>query len=389
MQPDDRDRAWAVIEARDASLAEARATIAAMQAELERKEAKVQEKEEALVGLTKSLEQKEDVIRKQETALDAYRGVFFIFGPFIRLAVWLLRPIYHALRPRLGILHQYQPRSLDIPAHYRAPRPLERTPRITIVTPSFRHGAFIERTIESVLDQRYPDLEYFVQDGGSEDGTREILERCGTRLTGWESKPDRGQAHAINLGLARGSGEIMAYLNSDDMLLPGALAYVADFFIRHPDVDVVYGHRILVDEEDRDIGRWMMPPHSDEVLSWVDYVPQETLFWRRSMWEKVGGRIDESFRFAMDWDLLVRFRDAGARFARLPRFLAAFRVHGQQKTSSGISDIGFAEMNRIRERVLGRVPSAAEVRKAVLPYLLRHVATDLRWRIQSGLGVHT
>ena len=93
MQDNERESAWAVIEARDASLAQARASIAAMQAELESKEAKVQEKEEALVALTKSLEQKEDVIRKQETALDAYRGVFFIFGPFIRLAVWLLRVV--------------------------------------------------------------------------------------------------------------------------------------------------------------------------------------------------------------------------------------------------------------------------------------------------------
>ena len=89
----------------------------------------------------------------------------------------------------------------------------------------------------------------------------------------------------------------------------------------------------------------------------------------------------------MDWDLLVRFRDAGARFARLPRFLGGFRIHEKQKTSAAISDVGFQEMNRIRERALGRVPSTLEVRKALMPYLLRHVATDLGWRIRTSLGV--
>jgi len=178
----------------------------------------------------------------------------------------------------------------------------------------------------------------------------------------------------------------MAWLNSDDILFPGALAYVADYFARHPDVDVIYGHRILIDENDRQIGRWLLPRHDDNVLSWADYVPQETLFWRRRIWDKVGGKVDESFRFALDWDLLIRFRDAGARFARLPRFLGGFRIHAAQKTSAAISDIGFEEMDRIRQRVLGRVPSRTEVQKAVMPYLLRHAALDLGWRVREALG---
>jgi len=179
----------------------------------------------------------------------------------------------------------------------------------------------------------------------------------------------------------------MAWLNSDDILLPGTLGYVADYFNRHPEIDVIYGHRILIDENDKQIGRWIVPRHDDKVLSWADYVPQETMFWRRSIWEKAGSQIDESFRFAMDWDLLIRFREAGARFARLPRFLGAFRIHPHQKTSAAISEIGFQEMDRIRERVHGRVPSSLEVRKAVLPYLLKHVITDVGWRIRNRLGV--
>jgi glycosyltransferase involved in cell wall biosynthesis len=228
-----------------------------------------------------------------------------------------------------------------------------------------------------------------VQDGGSHDGTVEILQRYADRLASWESRPDQGQSQAINLGFARTSGEIMAWLNSDDILLPGTLAYIARYFSRHPEVDVVYGHRIMIDEQDRQIGRWMMPPHDDQVLSWADYIPQETLFWRRRIWDKVGGQVDESFRFAMDWDLIVRFRAAGARFARLPRFMGAFRIHTAQKTSAEISSTGVQEMTRLRERILGRVPPDAEVWSAVQPYLRRHVVTDLLWRIRTTLRMPT
>lgn len=288
---------------------------------------------------------------------------------------------------RLGHLIQHGPKHLRIPAHYARPTHLSRYPKISIVTPTFKHAEFIERTIKSVLDQSYPNLEYFVYDGGSQDGTEEILRGYADRLTGWESRTDNGQSQAINLGLAKTSGEIMAWINSDDILLPGALAYVADYFNRHPNVDVVYGHRFLIDENDQLIGRWMLPLHNDEVLSWADYIPQESMFWRRRIWEKVGGKVDESFCFAMDWDLLVRFRDAGARFARLPRFLGGFRVHSRQKSSAEISGIGVQEMTRIRERLLGRVPSDEEIYMTMMPYLRKHVVTDLWWRIRNKLGI--
>lgn len=282
---------------------------------------------------------------------------------------------------RLGHLIQHGPRELHLPAHYARPIKLEHYPKISIVTPSFRQAGFIEKTLKSVLDQNYPNLEYFVQDGGSQDGTIEILNSYDHQLTGWESRPDSGQSQAINLGFTKASGEIMAWLNSDDILLPGSLAYVTNYFNRHPKVDVVYGHRILIDENDQQIGRWMLPQHDDEVLSWADYIPQETMFWRRRIWDKAGGQIDESFRFAMDWDLLIRFREAGARFARLPRFLGGFRIHMLQKTSAEISSTGIQEMTRIRERILGRIPTDAEIYMAMLPYLRKHIVTDLWWRI--------
>jgi len=253
-------------------------------------------------------------------------------------------------------------------------------PRTSIVTPVLNSGQFIERTIRSVLDQGYAPLEYVVKDGGSSDGTLAVLERYRGSLTAVDVGSDTGQANAINRGFDRTTGEIMAYLNSDDMLLPGALRYVAAYLVMHPEVDVVYGHRVLIDEHDREIGRWVLPPHENAILSWADYVPQETLFWRRRAWERAGGRLDDSFSFAMDWDLLLRFRESGARFVRLPRFLGAFRVHDNQKTSARMFDIGVREMERLRERIHGRAITPIEVRRRVRMYLLRHMVYEKLYR---------
>jgi glycosyltransferase involved in cell wall biosynthesis len=277
------------------------------------------------------------------------------------------------LSHRLTALAQYTPQPLFIPRRYQRMTALAAPPTIAIVTPSFNQGHFLEWTLQSVLGQNYPRLEYVVQDGGSRDHTVELLTRYHERLAYWQSQPDRGQAHAINLGFQRARGEIMAYLNSDDILLPGTLLYVARWFDRHPEVDVVYGHRVLINEANDEVGRWVLPPHDSATLSWLDYVPQETLFWRRRIWERVGGAMDESFQFALDWDLILRFRDAGARFARLPRFLGGFRLHGEQKTSTQMQTRGEAEIQRLRERSLGRPVRMGEVGLAVRPYLRRHV----------------
>jgi glycosyltransferase involved in cell wall biosynthesis len=276
------------------------------------------------------------------------------------------------LKDSLWKLHQYPPRPLVLPSRYTQAPALSRAPKISIVTPSYNAVAFIEATIRSVLDQGYPDLEYICQDGASSDGTADIIRAYAPRLHAWSSEPDRGQTHAINKGFAQASGEILAYLNSDDLLLPGALHYIAAFFERNPAVDVVYGHRIMIDEEGNEVGRWVLPRHDDRTLKYADYIPQETMFWRRRIFEKVGGAFDESFAFAMDWDLILRFQAAGARFVRVPRFLGAFRVHAAQKTQSLIDDIGEQEMNRLRERVHGQVPSYFEMRRRLLPFMIRH-----------------
>jgi glycosyltransferase involved in cell wall biosynthesis len=284
--------------------------------------------------------------------------------------------------PRLGTLYHYPPRPHHIPANYNKISNLEVTPIISIVTPSFNSIAFIEQTIKSVLEQSYPKLEYVIQDGDSDDGTVEIVKKYSANLAHWQSRRDKGQSHAINLGFRNTSGEIMAYLNSDDTFLPGTLHYVAQYFSKHPEVDVVYGHRVLINEEGSEIGRWILPPHCNYTILWHDFIPQETLFWRRRIWDKVGGYVDESFQFAMDWDLTMRFRDAGARFVRLPRFLGAFRVHSRMKSIDKVDMVGVKEMNVLRKRWHDPEISDQQLEKFIRRYLRYHVLLNNMYRLK-------
>ncbi len=253
---------------------------------------------------------------------------------------------------RLGRYLQYDPRPVKLD---RIPRIKEMSrgwPEISIVTPSYQQADFLEATLDSVLDQYYPNLEYIVMDGGSTDGSVDIIKSKADLLAHWESKKDGGQSAAIGAGLEKSSGEIMAWLNSDDLIFPGTLAYVAHYFEKHPDVDVVYGQRIIIDENGYETGRWVLPRHDSELLTWADFIPQECTFWRRSIYEKVGG-MDPDFQFAMDWDLFSRFQQAGAKFVRLPYFMGGFRIHPAQKNATTIATDGFQEMKMIRDRILG------------------------------------
>lgn len=286
--------------------------------------------------------------------------------------------------PRIGHLRHHEAKQLLLPASYWNATPPEPAPAIAIVTPSFGQGRFIERTLYSVISQEYPQLQYVIQDGGSSDETLSILRHHSAELSRWASVSDAGQADGLNRGFADTTGEIMGYLNSDDLLLPGALAYVARYFASHPEVDVVYGHRVLIDERDRQIGTWVLPAHDDEAMTLVDYVPQETMFWRRRVWEASGAAFDTSLRFAIDWDLLLRFREAGATFVRLPRFLGAFRVHEAQKTQRE-QDLSDADCALLRARTHGRAVDLAEAVARTQPYLRRHVRAHLRSRLATVL----
>jgi glycosyltransferase involved in cell wall biosynthesis len=222
-------------------------------------------------------------------------------------------------------------------------------PRISIVTPSYNQARYVGWTARSVFLQRYPNLEYILMDGGSKDDTVKVLEPYRDRFAYFVSERDKGQSDAVHRGLQRATGDILAYLNSDDMLAPGALHFVADFFRRNPDVDVVYSHRVTVDSSNKALYYWILPRHWRWYQMRWDLIPQETTFWRRRVFEQCGN-VDPSFRFALDYDLFSRFMNAGARFVRVNRFLGVFRTHEEAKTTQWLNTIGEDEINRVRQR---------------------------------------
>jgi Glycosyl transferase family 2 len=297
-----------------------------------------------------------------------------------RFNAWLTKQTPY----QLGQLVQYQPQPMQI-ERFPSKRPPADWPRICLITPSYNQAHFLERTMRSVLDQKYPNLAYGVQDGGSTDASARIIDQHINELTHAESAQDNGQADAIVKGFSKlypSTHDIMGWLNSDDTLMPGSLAYVGRFFANHPEVDVIYGHRVIIDENDREIGRWFLPKHHVNTLLWFDLVPQETLFWRSRSYEQIGG-LDPSFHFAMDWDLLLKFEESGCNLRRLPYFLGCFRLHSMQKTSAKIHTLGEAEMKRLRHRVHGREIQGWEIHQQLAAEVGRsaHVA----WLAQNGI----
>jgi glycosyltransferase involved in cell wall biosynthesis len=281
-------------------------------------------------------------------------------------------------RPPMWTFEQYPARLLNLNAFKPVRVAAINAPRIAMVTPSYNHAQYLGATMDSVVSQAYPNLYYHVQDGASIDGTLDLLKSRGDSIS-WKSEPDQGQSNAINLGFAGVDCEIMAYLNSDDMLLPGTLAYVANYFMSHPDVDIVYGHRIFIDREGLEVGRAVLPHHEDKTLQYADYIPQETMFWRKRVWDKIGS-IDESFHYALDWDFILRAQAAGFKFVRLPRFLACFRIHDAQKTAATYA-VGVKEMGILRRRVLGFDPTHMQIRRAIAPYLFQQLAYHYAYKL--------
>lgn len=204
-------------------------------------------------------------------------------------------------------------------------------PQITIVTPSFNQGRLLTRTIESVLSQRYEHLEYLIIDGGSTDGSIEIIKRYQDRLHYWVSEPDGGQADAIAKGFARSTGEIMGWLNSDDLLLPGALATVAQTFSRSRDIQMTYGNIVVINEWNQMQHICIQTPACFETLFYGgQIINQEAVFWTRDLFNRAGG-LNRQLQYALDYDLWTRMSRLTAPHY-IPRILAAFRQHPSQKT---------------------------------------------------------
>lgn len=283
---------------------------------------------------------------------------------------WSLRRLFGI---KLGLFEQHPPVSVDLNIEDEANATAERLPLISIVTPSLNQGRFISSTIESVLQQNYDSLEYIIQDSKSTDETYSILRAISDRRCTVVVEKDTGQANGINRGFSRSRGEIMSYLNSDDLLFPGTLLRVGRFFRDNPSVDVIYGNRVVIDADGKQIGKWVLPKHDIKLLKWVDYIPQETLFWRRSLWEAVGSQVDESFAFALDWELLLRFCMADANFRFLPEVFGGFRFHSEQKTSVTFGSIGRSEMERVRKIYAKGFIKRALLRLRHVVFLLNHI----------------
>jgi len=254
-------------------------------------------------------------------------------------------------------------------------------PLVSIITPSFNQARFLEATIQSVLSQDYPRLEYIIVDGGSNDGSLNIIQKYAPRLAGWVSEPDRGQTDAINKGFARARGEILAWLNSDDTYQPGAVSAAVKFLQEHPQVGLVYGDANYIDETGRVIGKF---PAAQTDLRRLRrgyvHIPQQAAFFRADLWRAVGP-LDVSFYFAMDYDLWVRIaKRAAVRY--VPQTWANFRIHASGKTLAA-DERCWPEMLRIHYRDGGRFLSVI-----VAKYYLRKIIAPIwRWRFRRKLGL--
>ncbi len=227
------------------------------------------------------------------------------------------------------------------------------TAAIAVITPSFAQGRFIERTVRSVLDQGPLAIDYVVVDGGSTDGTLEILRRYQGSLR-FVSAPDEGQSDAVNKGLAMSDAPVIGWLNSDNVYYPGAVAAALEFFALHPEVDVLYGNAQHIDENDAVIEDYAVEPWNLKRLAEVCFLCQPAVFFRRRVVERFGP-LDKSLRYCMDYEYWLRLGHGGAVFAQLPRTLAGSRLHGATKTL-GERRSFHAEINSMLKRRLGRVP---------------------------------
>ena len=250
-------------------------------------------------------------------------------------------------------------------------------PLVSIITPSYNQARFLEVTIRSVLEQDYPNLEYIIVDGGSTDGSADIIRRYSDRLAWWVSEKDKGQTDAINKGFARATGEILAWLNSDDTYEPGALAAAVEFLRNQPEVGLVYGDANLIDENGGFLGRFPAAQTDYKRLrrGYV-HIPQQASFWRANLWRQVGP-LDPSFYFAMDYDLWVRL----ARITTIqyvPRCWANFSLHTSGK--SVIADKRcWPEMLRVHYREGGSWFSIIQAK-----YLVRKAFAPL-WQLRMQL----
>lgn len=236
------------------------------------------------------------------------------------------------------------PRGIESPESQKIDLKSTTLPKISIITPSYNQGKFIEETIRSVLLQDYPDIEYIIIDGGSSDETIDIIKKYEPWISFWISECDNGQSDAINKGWMMAKGDIIAYLNSDDIFAPDCLNKISNYFIDHPEVDLIYGDAEIIDENSEFIHYFKSLPFDIKKLIFRDMsIPQPTMFFRRKLFEKIG-YLDVSLHYTMDFDFWLR---TALKFniQYIPKNLASMRYHINTKTHTHSEKFSLDEIN--------------------------------------------
>lgn len=255
---------------------------------------------------------------------------------------------------------------------------------VSVVTPSFNQASYLEQTLRSVLDQEYPSLEYLVVDGASSDGSVDVIRKYADQLAWWMSEKDSGQGEAINKGLARAKGEITAWLNSDDYYLPGAIAAASRIFEQDPDIALVYGDMLAVDEHGKTTNVLKYGQLSLEDLLCFQIIGQPAVFFRRDAYEKAGG-LDTSFHFLLDHHLWIRMAQQG-KIVHVPQVWAAARYHAQAKNVLKAAEFG-QEAFRILDWAKSQPGLAETVSKVERRAHASAHRVDARYRLDAGESI--
>ena len=251
----------------------------------------------------------------------------------------------------------------------------KRLPKISVITASFNQAEFIERTISSVFNQGYPNTEHIVIDGGSNDGTVDILKKYEKRIAYWVSEPDEGQTHAINKGLKHATGELIGFQNSDDVYLPGAFWKVAEVANKNPQAGMIYGDFLHLDDNDNVLDEQLL----GIAKLWIQIMlgPQihnQAAFWRKSVSDKIG-LLDQRYTFDMDYEYFSRILAAGYKAVHIQDYLGAFRHHSANKTSN---------LGDISKKELKQVSDAYRKESALLRHIPRRLGRPLAMLMKAG-----